>query len=85
MSEPLRSGPALAGGRSGKFGDLGPRLLSAAALIATAVLALYLGGDVFALFWLLAAFAVSWEWQGIVGGALGLARTALGRDRKSVV
>jgi phosphatidate cytidylyltransferase len=78
MSEPLRSGPALAGDGHGKFGDLGPRLLSAAALIATALVALYLGGDVFALFWLLAAFAVSWEWQGIVGGELGLARIALG-------
>jgi phosphatidate cytidylyltransferase len=78
MSEPLRSGPGVAREKDGRFGDLGPRLLSAAAMIATAVLALYLGGDIFALFWLLAAFAVSWEWQGMVGGALGLARVALG-------
>lgn len=78
MSDPLRSGPAIASTKAGKFGDLGPRIVSSAAMIGTALGALYLGGDAFALFWLLAAFAVSWEWQGMIGGAMGLARIALG-------
>jgi phosphatidate cytidylyltransferase len=77
MSETHRS-DAVADSAKRKFADLGPRLLSAAALIATALGALYLGGDAFALFWLLAGFAVSWEWQGLIGGQMGLARIALG-------
>ena len=35
-----------------------------------------LGGDVFALFWLAAAFAVSWEWQNLIGGEGRAARIA---------
>lgn len=78
MSDPVRPRVALADAQSGKFGDLGPRVVSALALVAAALAALYLGGDVFALFWLLAAFAVSWEWQGLIGGEMRLARVALG-------
>jgi phosphatidate cytidylyltransferase len=78
MSDPLRSRSPLTNAKAGKFGDLGPRIASAAALVGAALGALYLGGDAFALFWLLAAFAVSWEWQGLIGGELGLARVALG-------
>lgn len=78
MSDPVRPRFALADAQSGKFGDLGPRLASALALIAGALAALYVGGDAFALFWLLAAFAVSWEWQGLIGGEMRLARVALG-------
>lgn len=63
---------------SGGFADLGPRLASAAALVAAALGALYLGGDVFALFWIAAAFAVNWEWQGLVGGERRIARVAAG-------
>ncbi|MBU3886843.1 CDP-archaeol synthase [Methylosinus sporium] len=78
MREPSRSPRAGAGDRGARFADLGPRIGSAAALIATALVALYVGGDAFALFWLLAGFAVSWEWQSIVGGEMALARFALG-------
>ncbi|BBU62644.1 phosphatidate cytidylyltransferase [Methylosinus sp. C49] len=78
MSESSEPPAAKAGVRGGQFSDLGPRIGSAAALIATAVVALYVGGDAFALFWLLAGFAVSWEWQSIVGGKMALARFALG-------
>jgi phosphatidate cytidylyltransferase len=63
---------------SGGFGDLAPRVLSALALVAAASATLYAGGHVFALFWLAAAFAVHWEWQGLIGGARRLARVALG-------
>lgn len=65
-------------GISGGFGDLAPRVLSALALIAAAAATLYVGGHVFALFWLLAAFAVLWEWQGLIGGARRLARVVVG-------
>jgi phosphatidate cytidylyltransferase len=62
----------------GGFADLGPRVASAVALGAAAIGALYVGGDVFALFWLVAAFAVNWEWQGLVGGERRLARVIAG-------
>ncbi|PWB79676.1 MAG: phosphatidate cytidylyltransferase [Methylocystaceae bacterium] len=78
MSDPLRSPVALAAAKAGKFGDLGPRVVSALALVSGALAALYVGGDAFALFWLLAAFAISWEWQGLIGGEMRLARVALG-------
>lgn len=78
MSEPTRPDAAIAAGKAGKFADLGPRLASALALVAAALAALYVGGLIFALFWLLAAFGVSWEWQGLIGGKFCLARVALG-------
>lgn len=78
MSESDRSGAVPAATKGRKFGDLGPRIVSALALVAAALVALYLGGDAFALFWLLAAFAVSWEWQGLIGGNMRFARVALG-------
>jgi phosphatidate cytidylyltransferase len=63
---------------SGSFADLGPRMASAAVLVAAAVWTLSVGGDVFALFWTLAGFAINWEWQGLVGGERRLARVVLG-------
>ncbi|MGD9544221.1 MAG: phosphatidate cytidylyltransferase [Methylocystis sp.] len=63
---------------SGGFADLGPRVASAVAMVVAALGALYVGGDVFALFWLAAAFAVNWEWQGLIGGARRSARIAVG-------
>ncbi len=50
------------------FGDLGTRVVSATVLIALALGASILGGEAFALFWMIAAFAVDWEWQGLLGG-----------------
>ena len=64
--------------KSGGFGDLGPRVASAAVLVAMATATAYYGGAVFAGFWLLVACAVVWEWQGLIGGERRLARDALG-------
>jgi phosphatidate cytidylyltransferase len=69
---------APAGARPGGFADLGPRVASAMAMVAAALGALYVGGDVFALFWLAAAFAVNWEWQSLIGGERRSARIAVG-------
>jgi phosphatidate cytidylyltransferase len=54
--------------KTGGFADLGPRVLSAVAMIASALGALYAGGDLFVLFWLSAGVAVNWEWQRLIGG-----------------
>lgn len=87
----LHESAASAGGKSGgknlgSFSDLAPRVISALVLVFAAGMTLWVGGDVFALFWLLTAYAVYWEWQGLIGaprriarvcaGALGLAATA---------
>ena len=65
-------------GPAGGFGDLGPRVASAAAMVIAALGTLYVGGDIFALFWLAAAFVVSWEWQNLIGGEGRAARIAIG-------
>ncbi|WP_363349280.1 CDP-archaeol synthase [Methylocystis echinoides] len=70
--------PKSAGAGSGGFADLGPRVLSAVVMVGAALLTLYLGGDVFALFWILAGFAINWEWQGLVGGDRRRWRVAAG-------
>jgi len=79
-SDPTLSDAAPAPSRppAGGFADLGPRVASAAAMVVAALGALYVGGDFFALFWLAAAFAVNWEWQGLIGGERRAARIALG-------
>ncbi len=74
MTPSANSAPAPRGG----FGDLGPRVASAVVLAAAAVFTLYVGGDLFALFWLAAALAINWEWQGLIGGERRLARVAAG-------
>ncbi|MBM3562042.1 MAG: CDP-archaeol synthase [Alphaproteobacteria bacterium] len=66
------------GAPAGGFADLGPRIASAIAMVAAALGTLYVGGDAFALFWLAAAFAVSWEWQNLIGGEGRAARIAVG-------
>jgi phosphatidate cytidylyltransferase len=63
---------------SARLADLGPRLASAAALIAVAVVSWWLGGIVFFLVWLIAALVVHFEWQRIAGGARLNARLAIG-------
>ena len=62
----------------GGFADLGPRIGSAVAMIVAALGSAYVGGDVFALFWLSAAIAVNWEWQTLVGGEKRSLRIAMG-------
>ncbi|MCC3247101.1 phosphatidate cytidylyltransferase [Methylocystis sp. WRRC1] len=74
MTPPSSSAPAPRGG----FADLGPRVASAVVLVAAAAFTLYAGGDVFALFWLAAALAINWEWQGLIGGERRLARVVAG-------
>ncbi|WP_457797510.1 phosphatidate cytidylyltransferase [Methylocystis sp. S23] len=74
MSEAVEKKAAAKGG----FADLGPRVASAVVLIAAAIFTLYVGGDVFAFFWLLAGFAVNWEWQGLIGGERRMARVVAG-------
>jgi phosphatidate cytidylyltransferase len=64
--------------RSGGFADLGPRVASAVVLVAAALLALYVGGGAFGVFWLIAGFAVNWEWQGLVGGERRMGRVVAG-------
>lgn len=74
MSAPPKS----AGAGSGGFADLGPRVASAVVMVAAAAAALYLGGVVFALFWLAAGLALNWEWQNLVGGARRQERIVVG-------
>ena len=64
--------------KSSGFGDLGPRVISALILVALAAATAATGGHVFVLFWLVAAFAVNWEWQGLIGGERRLARVVIG-------
>lgn len=52
---------------SRRWGDLLPRALSGIVLVALALGTAMLGGVAFELFWLLAALAVLWEWQRLVG------------------
>jgi phosphatidate cytidylyltransferase len=74
MSAPPKS----AGAGSGGFADLGPRIASAVVMVAAAAVALYLGGVVFTVFWLLAGLALNWEWQNLVGGERLMRRIVLG-------
>ncbi len=64
----MSAAPKSAGAGAGGFADLGPRVISALVMVAAALAALYLGGVVFALFWVLAGFAINWEWQSLIGG-----------------
>lgn len=78
MNAPLEGGVAPTKKSTAGFADLGPRVASAVALVAAALGTLYLGGDVFALFWMMAGLAVNWEWQGLVGGERRVARVVAG-------
>jgi phosphatidate cytidylyltransferase len=67
-------GPSLAA----RLADLGPRLGSAAVLIAVALITWTVGGVVFVLAWLAAALIVHFEWQRLIGGTFQATRLALG-------
>jgi phosphatidate cytidylyltransferase len=67
-------GPSLAA----RLTDLGPRLGSAAILIAVALITWTLGGVAFVLAWLAAALIVHFEWQRLIGGSFQATRLALG-------
>jgi phosphatidate cytidylyltransferase len=60
------------------FADLGPRIVSSVILAAIAVAVLWIGGAVFALFWLAAGLAILWEWQALIGDARHRLRFLLG-------
>lgn len=64
--------------RSGGFSDLRVRIFSALVLGAAAIGTLVLGGWPFVIFWLIAALAVHWEWQHLVGGERVRWRVLLG-------
>lgn len=57
--------------------DFAPRVASGAVLVLAALLAAYLGGWIFALFWAVAFGAVAWEWQRLIGDEGLVARAGL--------
>ena len=61
-----------------RWGDLLPRVLSGIVMVALALLTAMVGGHLFALFWLIAAVAVCWEWQHLIGHEGATRRFALG-------
>lgn len=75
---PFEKAPSAPAKRVGGFGDLGPRVVSALVLVAIALAALVVGGNLFVVSWLVAAFAINWEWQGLIGGERRLARVTAG-------
>lgn len=64
VSGPAAAGKPVAAGNS----NLMLRIVSAAVLAPIAVIAAYIGGWPFAVFWCLAAIAVLWEWITLVAG-----------------
>ena len=72
------SGRDPAAGMKRRLPDLWVRLGSALVMAAAALGSLWLSGQAFLLFWLLAAVFVHWEWQHMVGGRQVLLRTLIG-------
>ncbi len=68
-------GPA--GPGASRMADLLPRLFSSAVLMAATLASVWLGGEIFAGIWLIAAFAVAYEWQTLIGAQRPLARIIL--------
>jgi phosphatidate cytidylyltransferase len=52
---------------SSRFGDLAMRFVSALVLVAVALGSAWLGGTWFNAVWLVAALAIHWEWQAMLG------------------
>lgn len=61
-----------------RWADLMTRAASGLVMVAVALLTAWWGGDAFKAFWLLAACAVLWEWQGLPGTARRSSRFAVG-------
>jgi phosphatidate cytidylyltransferase len=81
----MNSPPAPGGAKSAqgattrnRLGDFWIRAASGLFLAGTAAGTLAIGGWVFALFWLIAALAVNWEWQRLIGAPLPLLRSLAG-------
>lgn len=68
--------PAASG--AGMLADFGPRLASGIVMIAAALAALWIGGDWFVLFWLVAALVIHWEWQNMIDAPAVRARHWIG-------
>jgi phosphatidate cytidylyltransferase len=60
------------------FADLRPRIVSSLVLGIAAIAVLWVGGLLFAMFWLAAGLAILWEWQALIGGARHRARFLAG-------
>ena len=58
--------------------DLLPRTAASVVMVAAALTTLWMGGDVFILFWLGCALAVHWEWQTIIDAPRVKARFFVG-------
>ena len=63
---------------SGRWGELGPRIVSAVVLMVLALGVTWLGGRAFDLFWLVAGWAIVWEWQTLIGGGRRPTRMLVG-------
>ena len=74
MSEQRPGGGAASAPQARLSSDLGPRAASSVVMIAAALGALWLGGDVFILFWLACALALHWEWQTLIDAPRFMAR-----------
>lgn len=72
------SGPPPTRRRTIDFSDLGPRIASALVLVAVAIGTAVAGGLPFAALWWLAALAIHWEWQRLIGSGRDPARVVLG-------
>ncbi len=66
MTGPADSGRAPNTPQARLSSDLAPRAASSVVMIAAALSTLWLGGDIFILFWLGCALALHWEWQTII-------------------
>ena len=61
-----------------RWGDLSKRVVSAVVLAAIAITTAREGGNLFVFVWLMAGFAIHWEWQRLVGGGSRDLRLAVG-------
>jgi phosphatidate cytidylyltransferase len=72
-------GPGIGSAPRARFGsDLKPRVAAAVAMGCLALAAAWIGGIIFAVFWLLASLVVLWEWQRLVGSTRIAERVAAG-------
>ena len=72
------AGDALPRRRAIDFSDLAPRIASAVVLVAVAVGTAVAGGLPFAILWWLAALAIHWEWQRLIGSGRDPVRLVFG-------
>jgi phosphatidate cytidylyltransferase len=71
---PASNPPGNDASQSKKLSDLLPRAASSLVLMALALGSVWTGGEIFAITWLAATFAIVYEWQSIVGPTRLMAR-----------